>query len=244
MGICKAVAFRRWNITNFCVILFLQTWSGHQMTCEGAAVVWQWRGSSKTRFPKDSNLLWILKYFLSPYKRKVWFTQHGISASLLFVSPSIWCDALHDRVWHLSRLVPWKVGVLTALTHCKGKVNPFSSATSSVCCVWIFLCSCVGVEEDKATEIDLYHCPNCQVTHGPSVSKSFSSSPHWVLFMFFITRCLILQASLLLFTVRKRRGGNKQTTDHSAAGVRDPSRPVKTGSPQFVRELRSRTFPK
>lgn len=34
-----------------------------------------------------------------------------------------------------------------------------------------FLCSCVGVEEEKATEIDLYHCPNCQVTHGPSVSK-------------------------------------------------------------------------
>uniref|UniRef100_A0A8C6KYY4 PHD finger protein 8 n=1 Tax=Nothobranchius furzeri TaxID=105023 RepID=A0A8C6KYY4_NOTFU len=54
--------------------------------------------------------------------------------------------------------------------------------------------SCVGVEENKAVEIDLYHCPNCQVTHGPSVR-------------------------------------------------RDPSRPVKTGSPQFVRELRSRTFP-
>lgn len=71
--------------------------------------------------------------------------------------------------------------------------------------------SCVGVEEDKATEIDLYHCPNCQVTHGPSV-------------------------------MRKRRGGNKQTDSGAAAG-RDPSRPVKTGSPQFVRELRSRTFP-
>lgn len=33
-------------------------------------------------------------------------------------------------------------------------------------------CSCVGVEEDKAAEIDLYHCPNCEVTHGPSVSES------------------------------------------------------------------------
>uniref|UniRef100_A0A8C4I5X9 PHD finger protein 8 n=1 Tax=Dicentrarchus labrax TaxID=13489 RepID=A0A8C4I5X9_DICLA len=62
-----------------------------------------------------------------------------------------------------------------------------------ICQDW-FHGSCVGVEEDKAAEIDLYHCPNCQVTHGPSVSK-------------------------------------------------DPSRPVKTGSPQFVRELRSRTFP-
>lgn len=39
-----------------------------------------------------------------------------------------------------------------------------------------FLCSCVEVEEDKAAEIDLYHCPNCQVTHGPSVSE-------WTFFM-------------------------------------------------------------
>uniref|UniRef100_A0A3B5B2T9 Histone lysine demethylase PHF8 n=1 Tax=Stegastes partitus TaxID=144197 RepID=A0A3B5B2T9_9TELE len=79
-----------------------------------------------------------------------------------------------------------------------------------ICQDW-FHGSCVGVEEDKAAEIDLYHCPNCQVTHGPSV-------------------------------MRKRRGGNKQTDGGAAAG-RDPSRPVKTGSPQFVRELRSRTFP-
>uniref|UniRef100_A0A6Q2X9K5 PHD finger protein 8 n=1 Tax=Esox lucius TaxID=8010 RepID=A0A6Q2X9K5_ESOLU len=63
-----------------------------------------------------------------------------------------------------------------------------------ICQDW-FHGSCVGVEEDKAAEIDLYHCPNCQVTHGPSVSKETSG------------------------------------------------RPVKTGSPQFVRELRSRTFP-
>uniref|UniRef100_A0A3B3RRG8 PHD finger protein 8 n=1 Tax=Paramormyrops kingsleyae TaxID=1676925 RepID=A0A3B3RRG8_9TELE len=63
-----------------------------------------------------------------------------------------------------------------------------------VCQDW-FHGSCVGVEEDKATDIDLYHCPNCQVTHGPSVMS------------------------------------------------RDASRPVKTGSSQFVRELRSRTFP-
>lgn len=47
----------------------------------------------------------------------------------------------------------------------------------------------------------------------------------------------------LLFSVRKRRGANKQTDNGAAAGARDPSRPVKTGSPQFVRELRSRTFP-
>ncbi|XP_016333853.1 histone lysine demethylase PHF8-like [Sinocyclocheilus anshuiensis] len=77
-----------------------------------------------------------------------------------------------------------------------------------VCQDW-FHGSCVGVEEDKAADIDLYHCPNCQVTHGPSV-------------------------------MRKRRGAFK----HSDAGVsRDSGRPVKTGSAQFVRELRSRTFP-
>uniref|UniRef100_A0A3Q4HRG2 PHD finger protein 8 n=1 Tax=Neolamprologus brichardi TaxID=32507 RepID=A0A3Q4HRG2_NEOBR len=79
-----------------------------------------------------------------------------------------------------------------------------------ICQDW-FHGSCVGVEEDKAAEIDLYHCPNCQVTHGPSV-------------------------------MRKRRGGNKQV-DGGATGGRDPSKPVKTGSAQFVRELRSRTFP-
>ncbi|KAL4655478.1 histone lysine demethylase PHF8-like [Arapaima gigas] len=78
-----------------------------------------------------------------------------------------------------------------------------------VCQDW-FHGSCVGVEEDKATDIDLYHCPNCQVTHGPSV-------------------------------MRKRRGTHRLSD--AAGGTQDPSRPVKTGSPQFVRELRSRTFP-
>ncbi|CDQ89051.1 unnamed protein product [Oncorhynchus mykiss] len=80
-----------------------------------------------------------------------------------------------------------------------------------ICQDW-FHGSCVGVEEDKAAEIDLYHCPNCQVTHGPSV-------------------------------MRKRRGGTKQA-DAAATGGRDTSgQPVKTGTPQFVSELRSRTFP-
>ncbi|KAM4696570.1 histone lysine demethylase PHF8 [Rhinophrynus dorsalis] len=39
-----------------------------------------------------------------------------------------------------------------------------------VCQDW-FHGSCVGVEEENASEIDLYHCPNCQITHGPSVMK-------------------------------------------------------------------------
>lgn len=52
-----------------------------------------------------------------------------------------------------------------------------------------------------------------------------------------------LKTVFSIFLVRKRRGGNKQV-DGGATGGRDPSKPVKTGSAQFVRELRSRTFPK
>lgn len=35
--------------------------------------------------------------------------HHGIRAGVLPVSPAIWCDSLHDWVWHLSGLVPWEV---------------------------------------------------------------------------------------------------------------------------------------
>lgn len=31
--------------------------------------------------------------------------------------------------------------------------------------------SCVGVEEDEAPDIDIYHCPNCEKTHGKSTCK-------------------------------------------------------------------------
>uniref|UniRef100_A0A8B9PUL6 PHD finger protein 8 n=1 Tax=Apteryx owenii TaxID=8824 RepID=A0A8B9PUL6_APTOW len=73
-----------------------------------------------------------------------------------------------------------------------------------VCQDW-FHGSCVGVEEDAAAEIDLYHCPKCQELHGPSVMK-------------------------------RRRGPTKQPDA-------EPGRVVRTGSAQFVRELRGRTFP-
>ncbi|XP_064145720.1 lysine-specific demethylase 7A isoform X2 [Loxodonta africana] len=39
-----------------------------------------------------------------------------------------------------------------------------------VCKDW-FHGSCVGVEEHYAFDIDLYHCPNCAVLHGPSLMK-------------------------------------------------------------------------
>uniref|UniRef100_A0A2R8MLB7 PHD finger protein 2 n=1 Tax=Callithrix jacchus TaxID=9483 RepID=A0A2R8MLB7_CALJA len=31
--------------------------------------------------------------------------------------------------------------------------------------------SCVGVEEEEAPDIDIYHCPNCEKTHGKSTLK-------------------------------------------------------------------------
>lgn len=31
--------------------------------------------------------------------------------------------------------------------------------------------SCVGVDEDDAPDIDIYHCPNCEKTHGKSTRK-------------------------------------------------------------------------
>lgn len=72
------------------------------------------------------------------------------------------------------------------------------AAKSAQCLTDICLfCSCVGVEEDKAAEIDLYHCPNCEVTHGPSVSEStfFMFPCHAV-----IGLCLF-QSALIIFTV-------------------------------------------
>uniref|UniRef100_A0A671TDM3 Lysine-specific demethylase PHF2 n=1 Tax=Sinocyclocheilus anshuiensis TaxID=1608454 RepID=A0A671TDM3_9TELE len=34
--------------------------------------------------------------------------------------------------------------------------------------------SCVGVDEDEAPDIDIYHCPNCEKTHGKSTCKYLS----------------------------------------------------------------------
>ncbi|XP_048347018.1 histone lysine demethylase PHF8 isoform X2 [Sphaerodactylus townsendi] len=77
-----------------------------------------------------------------------------------------------------------------------------------VCQDW-FHGSCVGVEEDAAADIDLYHCPNCQLLHGPSVMK-------------------------------RRRGIQKQLDSTASKEV---GKTVKTGTSQFIKELRSRTFP-
>lgn len=34
-----------------------------------------------------------------------------------------------------------------------------------------FCFSCVGVEEEEAPDIDIYHCPNCERTHGKSTRE-------------------------------------------------------------------------
>lgn len=66
------------NSTNFCVFLFLQAWSGHQMTCEGTTIVWQWRDRSTSRFPNNSNLLWNQKYSYHIANRK--FHSHNMAS--------------------------------------------------------------------------------------------------------------------------------------------------------------------
>ncbi|OPJ89148.1 hypothetical protein AV530_012311 [Patagioenas fasciata monilis] len=58
-------------------------------------------------------------------------------------------------------------------------------------CVWVrtgsyglilvhtgpYWCSCVGVEEEAAADIDLFHCPTCAVLRGPSVLKRRRGAP-------------------------------------------------------------------
>lgn len=39
-----------------------------------------------------------------------------------------------------------------------------------------YVSSCVQVEEHHAVDIDVYHCPNCDVVQGPSLSEYFSSA--------------------------------------------------------------------
>ncbi|CAC5396487.1 PHF8 [Mytilus coruscus] len=39
-----------------------------------------------------------------------------------------------------------------------------------ICRDW-FHGSCVGVQEHQASDIEIYHCPNCQLTHGPLLLK-------------------------------------------------------------------------
>uniref|UniRef100_A0A452QNT6 PHD finger protein 2 n=1 Tax=Ursus americanus TaxID=9643 RepID=A0A452QNT6_URSAM len=42
---------------------------------------------------------------------------------------------------------------------------------SCSCDVCVWAPCCVGVEEEEAPDIDIYHCPNCEKTHGKSTLK-------------------------------------------------------------------------
>lgn len=115
---CNAVSFWHENMTNFCTLYFHRlsyiSTGGHQMT-------WNNHRCLKVKWPFEDFILTLcptrLKSAVSSEIHFVtlntasYFVHHGIGAGLLLVSPSIWCDTLHDRVWHLSRLVPWKVGI-------------------------------------------------------------------------------------------------------------------------------------
>ncbi|XP_014673300.1 PREDICTED: lysine-specific demethylase 7B-like [Priapulus caudatus] len=65
--------------------------------------------------------------------------------------------------------------------------------------------SCVGVEEHQASEIEVYHCPDCAKIHGPIVVKK----RNWL---------------ERLPPLKEKKG-------------------IQTGTGQFVKELKGRTFP-
>jgi len=43
----------------------------------------------------------------------------------------------------------------------------------------VFVYSCVDVLESQASEIEIYHCPSCQLTHGPLVCEYLKSLAHY-----------------------------------------------------------------
>ncbi|XDA90339.1 hypothetical protein R6Z07F_019932 [Ovis aries] len=133
--------------------------------------------------------------------------------------PSGWFEALVQRGRVLPPPAPFEAKNLAHCRTLQGLVKMASVPVYCLCrlpydvtrfmiecdmCQDWFHGSCVGVEEEKAADIDLYHCPNCEVLHGPSIMK-------------------------------KRRVSSKGHDTHKG-------KPVKTGSPTFIRELRSRTF--
>lgn len=171
-------------------------------------------------------------------------------------------------MWHLSRLVSWKVGHFH-IYHCgQHVVLCVCSEIQILRCViydvvtllvawllWIYSAHswsdkyvfCVAVSEWRRTKQQRLTCITAPIVR--SLMGHLSVSYHCLSIPFFICHDFIglhinvnLNLCVFFFSVRKRRGGHKQTD--TTAGTRDPSRPVKTGSPQFVRELRSRTFPK
>lgn len=68
--------------------------------------------------------------------------------------------------------------------------------------------SCVGVWEYVSVDLDKYHCPQCEITYGPSL---FKKQNNW--------------------------------HRHNYTDMDADSKPVQTGTPVFIKELKSRHFP-
>lgn len=79
----------------------------------------------------------------------------------------IQCDICKD--WFHGRLVLIKAPHAETLLHPPACLRLLPSSPS-------IPCSCVGVEEHQAGDIDTYHCPNCQPEHGPLTCKSISTN--------------------------------------------------------------------
>lgn len=174
----------------------------HQLLCDLISTDVKWTsddvkepqssGSEETErncFRINSNLLWIQKYSCHITNEKFgWHNMASVPVYCLCRLPydvtrfMIECDICQD--WFHGRWVFWRLYHLVMASVCIWKFVLLVQLHHLCNVLKSFLCSCVGVEEDKAAEIDLYHCPNCQVTHGPSVSKS-SRSPSTGLSCFF-----------------------------------------------------------
>lgn len=107
-----------------------------------------------------------------------------------------------------------------------------------------FLChfSCVGVDEDDAPDIDIYHCPNCEKTHGKSTREPEPprvAAASWLGQKVVKTFSYSNLLCLFCLAVKKKKNWSKHDTGQST-----DIKAVQNGSQVFIKELRSRTFPR
>ena len=55
-----------------------------------------------------------------------------------------------------------------------GNIGTVTSLETMYILPVFFVYSCVGVRESQASEIEIYHCPSCRITHGPLICEYFS----------------------------------------------------------------------
>ena len=97
--------------------------------------------------------------------------------------------------WHRHHVLPlcrWRcrLGDDVVGTRVRWQPNPKLHFFRASVCIWkywncnitrndvysacFFVYSCVGVRESQASEIEIYHCPSCRITHGPLICEYFS----------------------------------------------------------------------